>query len=300
MGPDASLAGRNPGQDFQIRDGWRMYHGLRVPGFPAHPHRGFETITVVLKGFVDHSDSHGAAGRYGDGDVQWMTAGRGLQHAEMFPLLNRESGNPLELFQIWLNLPASKKFVEPHFRMLWSEHIPIIESIDAAGRRTSITLVAGCIGGQSAPDPAPDSWAADPDNDVVIAIIDMEAGAHWTIPAAAADKRRTIYAFEGGHPTVAGQDIPTYHSAELDPAQNVDIVCGGEALRLLLLQGKPIGEPVVQYGPFVMNTRAEIQQAFEDYQTDNFGGWPWERSDNVHPREQGRFARHADGREERP
>jgi hypothetical protein len=100
MGPAASLAGRRLGQDFTPKDGWRMYHGMRVPGFPAHPHRGFETVTVVLEGFVDHSDSHGAAGRYGEGDVQWMTAGSGLQHAEMFPLLREDADNPVELFPV--------------------------------------------------------------------------------------------------------------------------------------------------------------------------------------------------------
>ena len=100
LGPDVSLSGRNLGQDFTTKDGFRMYHGETVPGFPAHPHRGFETVTVVLKGLIDHSDSHGAAGRYGNGDVQWMTAGSGLQHAEMFPLLNQNGDNPLELFQI--------------------------------------------------------------------------------------------------------------------------------------------------------------------------------------------------------
>jgi redox-sensitive bicupin YhaK (pirin superfamily) len=96
MGPAASLAGRQLGQDFEGKDGWRMYHGEDVPGFPGHPHRGFETITIVRSGYIDHSDSLGAAARYGRGDVQWLTAGRGILHAEMFPLIERQRGNPLE------------------------------------------------------------------------------------------------------------------------------------------------------------------------------------------------------------
>ena len=101
MGPDASLAGRTMGADFEVKEGWRMYHGIKVPGFPAHPHRGFETVTIVRKGLVDHSDSLGAAGRFGNGDVQWMTAGKGVQHSEMFPLLNTEGENPFEFFKFW-------------------------------------------------------------------------------------------------------------------------------------------------------------------------------------------------------
>src|SRR6476659_6141447 len=112
MGPAASLAGRNIGSDFAGIDGWRMYHGDVVPGFPQHPHRGFETVTLVRRGFIDHSDSLGATARFGNGDVQWLTAGNGIVHCEMFPLLDDEQPNPVELFQIWLNLPASDKRVD--------------------------------------------------------------------------------------------------------------------------------------------------------------------------------------------
>src|SRR5215217_6216801 len=136
MAPAASLDGRDLGQDFAGKDGWRMYHGQVVPGFPAHPHRGFETVTIVRRGLIDHSDSLGAAARFGQGDVQWVTAGRGIVHAEMFPLLDRAAPNPLELFQIWLNLPARNKMADPHFTMFWSHEIPRQVSTDAAGRST--------------------------------------------------------------------------------------------------------------------------------------------------------------------
>ena len=118
LGPAASLAGRQIGMDFEGKDGWRMYHGDVVPGFPRHPHRGFETLTLARRGFIDHSDSLGATARFGQGDAQWMTAGAGIVHCEMFPLVRPDADNPVELFQIWINLPAKHKMVEPHVSML--------------------------------------------------------------------------------------------------------------------------------------------------------------------------------------
>ena len=296
MGPDTSLEGRNIGQDFTPKDGWRMYHGETIPGFPAHPHRGFETVTVVLEGNVDHSDSHGASGRYSNGDVQWMTAGAGLQHSEMFPLTNRSGNNRLELFQIWLNLPRKNKFVEPHYKMLWSESIPKVSISDNNGNKTVITIIAGKVGETSAPGPAPDSWAANPDNKVSIWLIKMEAGAKWTIPADIPEVNRSLYFFKGGVLSVAGVEIPEYHSLNLLPEEPVVVQNGQEESLLLLLQGRPIGEPVVQHGPFVMNSNEEIFKAFEDYRNTRFGGWPWPRHDMVHPKDAGRFAKYSDGK----
>ena len=124
--------GRQIGSDFDGIDGWNMYHGQVVPGFPQHPHRGFETVTFVRQGQIDHSDSLGATARFGRGDVQWLTAGKGIVHSEMFPLLDEEGPNPLELFQIWLNLPAADKMADPYFTMLWHDDIPVHR---AQGRR---------------------------------------------------------------------------------------------------------------------------------------------------------------------
>ena len=298
LGPNASLEGRNLGQDFTTKDGWRMYHGVTVPGFPAHPHRGFETVTVVLNGFVDHSDSHGAAGRYGNGDVQWMTAGSGLQHSEMFPLLDKNNPNPLELFQIWLNLPKTKKFAQPHFAMLWSEDIPKVTAKDKNGKSTEVTLIAGKIDDVSAPRPAPDSWANAPINEVGIWLIKMEANAKWSVPAASIEVNRSLYFYKGSSINIAGIKIEFYHSVDLMADQQVTIENGDKDSFLLLLQGKPINEQVVQHGPFVMNSAAEIQQAFNDYHKTQFGGWPWSRYDNIHSREMGRFAKYSDGRKE--
>src|SRR3978361_70108 len=114
-------------------DSWNMYHGSTVPGFPQHPHRGFETVTIVRTGLIDHSDSLGAAARFGRGDVQWLTAGRGIVHSEMFPLLEAAAPNPVELFQIWLNLPSVDKMTDPYFTMSWDRDVPRVVSTDAEG-----------------------------------------------------------------------------------------------------------------------------------------------------------------------
>lgn len=298
LGPNASLQGRNIGQDFTIKDGWRMYHGEKVPGFPFHPHRGFETVTVDREGLIDHSDSLGASGRFGKGDVQWMTAGKGVQHSELFPLINQDKGNPTELFQIWLNLPKASKFVEPHYKMLWEDMIPVLKVTDENGKSIEINLVAGKIGPVHAPDPTPDSWAANPENEVAILTIKLEAGAQLTLPKASANTNRTLYFYKGKGLLIENETIPSSHSIQVNAADEIVLKAQNEDCFLLLLQGKPINEPVVQYGPFVMNSKAEIQEAFQDYQQTQFGGWPWPDREPVHSRDKGRFALYADGREE--
>ncbi len=295
LGPVSSLAGRKLGMDFEGKDGWRMYHGEIVPGFPQHPHRGFETITIVRRGLVDHSDSLGAAARYGRGDVQWLTAGGGISHSEMFPLVEGEKENPLELFQIWLNLPASDKLVDPHFTMLWDSDIPRVSS-----NGVDVTIVAGELEGKRAPAPPPKSWAARKESDVAIFTVRMNAGSKFTLPPAAGeDTVRVLYFFAGQSLRVGDHVAKEHAGLVVDPTEAVTLEAGDDETEILVLQGRPIGEPVVAHGPFVMNTRAEVEQAFSDYRKTRFGGWPWPKDDPVHPREDGRFARHADGRIER-
>jgi redox-sensitive bicupin YhaK (pirin superfamily) len=300
FGPAASLHGRDIGQDFAGKDGWRMYHGRVVPGFPQHPHRGFETVTVVRRGLIDHADSMGAAARYGRGDAQWLTAGAGIVHSEMFPLLDRGSPNPVELFQIWLNLPSADKLAPPHFSMLWNESIPRRSVTDAAGRLTEVTLVAGELDGLRPPPPPPRSWASHEEADVAIWCIRIAAGGAWTMPPARRPGVvRTLYFFSGPSLDVAGHALPPNTAARLRGDRAIALKAGDGECEMLLLQGRPIGEPVAAQGPFVMNTRAEIQRAFLDYQQTRFGGWPWPSDDPVHGAENERFAKHADGRVER-
>jgi redox-sensitive bicupin YhaK (pirin superfamily) len=233
FGPRASLAGRDLGQDFAGKDGWRMYHGTTVPGFPSHPHRGFETVTIVRKGLIDHSDSLGATARFGGGDVQWLTA----------------------------------------------------------GRLASVTPPLA---------PPPDSWAAQPESDLAIWTINMEPGARWLLPAAVGEgTRRTLYFFKGESVRVDTEPLSRHAAIELRAGHALELInVGVSAAEFLLLQGRPIGEPVAQHGPFVMNTREELQQAYTDYQRTGFGGWPWPDNAPVHGAAARRFARHADGRVE--
>lgn len=282
---------RGNGMDFDPNAPYRMYHGERVPGFPQHPHRGFETITATLDGVIDHCDSLGNAGRYGGGDLQWMTAGQGVVHSEMFPLVNSDKPNPCRFFQIWLNLPSRSKMVPPAFVMHWAEDVRHTASADGG---TKITVWAGELQGVSGLAPPPNSWAADPSNDVAVWFLRLAPGATFALPAAkgGAGSNRTAYFIEGDEVRFDGQAVKAHASVRLDASQQVQLhnPSASSDAELLVLQGKPLGEPVAQHGPFVMTTQQEIQQAFADYRRTQFGGWPWPADDHVFPQSKGRFA----------
>ncbi|MEE9372157.1 MAG: pirin-like C-terminal cupin domain-containing protein [Saprospiraceae bacterium] len=296
MGPATSLEGRLLGQDFASKDGWNMYHGANVPGFPAHPHCGFETVSVVTKGMVDHSDSLGGKGRFGNGDVQWLTSGKGVQHAEMFPMLS-EDKNPFEIFQLWLNLPQNKKKVDPYYKMLWSEDIPKIKSSDTNGNTTEIDLIAGNLNGHKALAPNPDSWAADPKNHIQIWTIKLKANAKFTIEGIDKNVNRTLYFYNGNSININDKKVEVKKLIHLNPKKDVQIENFSETAYLFFLQGKPINEPLVQHGPFVANSQEEIREAMQEYRNTHFGGWPYKTNEPVHDKKMGRFAKFTNGTE---
>ncbi len=292
---------RRRGEDFDLDATWRMYYGDKIPGFPVHPHRGFETVTVVLEGFADHFDSLGSYGRYGQGDVQWMTAGEGIQHSEMFPILSETEENPLQLFQIWLNLPKKDKFAQPDYKMLWREDIPVVEVTDENGNASQIKIIAGSYNDVKSPDPLPASWAFDRNHHVGIWLITMQPHARFTIPKVSVMLNRMLYCYQGGGVTVEDKDLPAAHFAELSGNDDISIINGDKESKLLLLEGEPIREAVATYGPFVMNSIQDLEQAMIDYERTQFGGWPWNVPDPVNKRDDGRFASYRNGeRIERP
>eukprot|EP00536_Pseudo-nitzschia_multiseries_P000282 jgi/Psemu1/178446/e_gw1.4.69.1 len=287
------------GHDFDPTAPYRMYHGAKIPGFPQHPHRGFETITATIRGLVDHADSAGNAGRYGEGDVQWMTAGKGIVHGEMFPLVNPDKPNHIQFFQIWLNLPRAKKMVDPSFAMFWAHDVPVWKSADGL---CSVTVWAGDYfleEGRKQNQPPPDSWAFDPENDVAVLRVVVQPGGKMVLPRAnkaeeGVSVNRVMYLVEGlDGIRIDGKIVNQKVCITLDATKDTSLELPGSAeipTEFLILQGRPIDEPVVQHGPFVMNTQHEIRQAFFDYQRTQFGGWPWERDDMIFPQGKGRFA----------
>lgn len=224
-----------------------------LAGFPMHPHRGIETVTYMLAGKVHHADSLGNSGDITAGDVQWMTSGRGILHEEMpQPVQGRMEG-----FQLWVNLPARLKMTRPRYQEVLAARIPVIEHEGGA----QIRLVAGQVGETRGPVT---EIAADPSYlDVTVA-----SGATFDYPIARGHTA-FAYIFEG-QGSFAGKVIPAAHLAVFGDGDRVQVIAGPDGVRFLLASGLPLGEPIARYGPFVMNTRQEIEQALRDLQNGTF------------------------------
>ena len=228
-----------------------------IAGFPSHPHRGFETVTYMLDGHMLHEDHLGHAGDLKNGGVQWMTAGRGIIHSEM---PQQEAGR-MRGFQLWINLPAREKMKPAAYRNIEAPEIPVV--LQADGGR--VKVIAGTVTVDGRPVAGPIQGVS---TDPLYLDVALPAGARFTQPIAAGYSA-FVYVFEGSvdvGPAAAARTLGTHSAGVLTDGDAVEVSGGAEGGRLLLLAGRPLREPVVQYGPFVMNTREEIEQAIRDYQ----------------------------------
>jgi redox-sensitive bicupin YhaK (pirin superfamily) len=228
-----------------------------IAGFPSHPHRGFETVTYMLDGRMRHKDNHGNEGLLTPGSVQWMTAGRGLVHSEM---PEQESGQ-MRGFQLWVNLPARDKMTDPKYQEFAPERIPVT----APGDGVQVKVIAGQVGEVSGP-------IVQPATDPVYLDITLAANARWeyTLPEG---HNAFAYVFEGGLTVGQGEDarpVARQELAVLGGGELLQLQAGAEGARLILVAGRPLREPVMRHGPFVMNTRQELMQAFVDFQEGRF------------------------------
>ena len=229
-----------------------------IAGFPAHPHRGFETVTYLIDGHMLHEDHLGNRGDLRSGAVQWMSAGRGIIHSEM---PQQEQGR-MRGFQLWINLPAREKMKPAGYRDIDPGEIPLLE-LEGGGRAK---LIAGALHSDGRRVTGPIQGLS---TDPLYADVELPAGAAFAQPLG--DERNAfLYVFEGSVKVgtdAASRPLATHSAGVLGPGDRVEIRAGTEGARFLLLAGKPLGEPVVQHGPFVMNTREEIEQAIRDYQS---------------------------------
>ena len=231
-----------------------------IAGFPAHPHRGFETVTYMLDGHMRHEDHLGNRGDLGPGDVQWMTAAHGIIHSEM----PQQTEGRLRGFQLWLNLPSSEKMKPAHYRDIPSSEIPTV----ALAQGGQLRLIAGTVAIEGRALSAPINGAgAKISTDPLFVDVHLPARTEFTLPIEAS-YNAFLYTYEGSAEVGPAEDAkPLKHRAAgvLSAGDGVRVRAGGEGARLLLLAARPLREPVVQYGPFVMNTREEIEQALADY-----------------------------------
>ncbi len=219
-----------------------------IAGFPDHPHRGFITFTYMIDGHMQHQDSMGNKGDLHSGGAQWMKAASGVIHSEM----PQQSNGLMRGFQLWINLPASEKMTDPVYQEFSPEAIPEVREDGVRVR-----LLAGEYGGRR-------GVIEDPKTDVQYLDVGLDPDVVFARPLANA-YNAFVYVYEG-RATAGGAALPQHSLAVLGEGDEVEIIAGHAGARFILVAGKPIGEPVVQYGPFVMNTQAEIEQAFRDYQ----------------------------------
>jgi hypothetical protein len=288
------ISGRNLGRDYQERYGFRMYHGRVVPGFPMHAHWGYETVTIAEKGFVDHFDTEGNHGRYGNGDVQWTLASSRYEHCEMYPLLDQENDNPVHITQIMINLPLDGKNRPNHVNNVWSGSVPVFEE-----EWGTLTLYCGEYGGKSIYSPNPGSWAA-PENMVRIMKAVIRPGGELSLDRAADGIDRNVYFVSGSEADLDGTVVKPNLRFKMKRSTALRIRNGGAESEFWILEGRPIGEKQAAFGPVILKDLDEVRRSMDEIRIKEFQEWPWGVMDVTNPIEMGRELHREDGSVERP
>jgi len=292
--PLAEIGGRSLGRDYKEVFGFRMYHGKVVPGFPLHAHWGYETITLSEKGFIDHFDSLGNQGRYGYGDMQWISAGSLYVHNEMYPLAFSDKRNPNDITQIMLNLPLKDKGSEPDVKTIWSENIPVHQSDGC-----TVKIITGRFMEMESLPPNNISWASDKNNHVRILRIRLDPDAKISLPSIPADINRNLYLTEGNEIMINKESFESPKRFKL-VSDEVTIVNGKAESILWLLEGRPIKEKMSSFGPIILDTDKNVREALNVIRKEELSRWSWGLVDRTQPKDTGRFFRDRDGKEELP
>lgn len=292
--PLNEISGRNLGRDYTQRLGFRMYHGKVVPGFPMHAHWGYETVTLAEKGYVDHFDTEGIQGRFGFGDVQWVSASSKYEHCEMYPLVNKEDRNPNDITQIMVNLPLEMKNQPNSVNTVWNGDVPVV-----SGDGWDVKVLCGRFGGREAESPSSASYARIA-NGVRILRIRMDPGTRMDVDPAAEGARRNLYFVSGDKAKVCGTEVDFYTRMKFSNLGGFTIENGDSESVFWLLEGRPIGQKMASYGPVYLEDLKDVRRALDEIRRNEFLEWPWDIIDKAQPLGTERFIRYRDGREIRP
>lgn len=292
--PLNEISGRNLGRDYQLRLGYRMYHGKVVPGFPMHAHWGYETLTVPEKGYIDHFDTERIEGRFGFGDAQWVSASSKYEHCEMYPLANQEDRNPNDITQIMINLPLEMKNKGNRVSTVWKEDVSVVH-----GDGWDAEVFCGDFGGASAESPNTVSYAKRI-NGVRIIRFALSPGSTVPIDAAADGASRNLYFISGKDAEILGEKVGFYNRLKFSHMGGFDIRNGEEPSVMWLLEGRPIKQRMSSFGPVTLGDLKEVRKGMGEIRRNEFLEWPWDIIDKAQPLGTERFIRYPDGTEIRP
>ena len=293
--PLNEISGRSLGRDYKKMMGFRMYNGKVVPGFPMHAHWGYETVTLAQTGYVDHSDSLGNTGRFGFGDVQWVSAPGFYEHCEMYPLVNQNERNPNDITQIMIAIPSEfKKLPEFSVNTVWKENIPVI-----TGDGYEIQIICGSFGGKTAVSPSAVSWA-DGKHFVRILRITLRPGGSVSIDGTPEGVNRNLYYVSGDTSAIMGEDVIWNTQMKIPAGKEITISNGKSDSVFWLLEGEPLGEKMSMFGPVLLDSDKEVRAAMQTIRKEEFEKWPWDLIDRVNPADSGRFLLRSSGEKELP